>query len=127
MSEVLYGSSFLLCSVSYLSAFVCDQGSQGFGIEATVGEPQAAVHAVSRELQGLLSDVILREKEGKGTTVIITLCLSCASPTLGSNIHGVMYILFNITLLLFIVKAQFFQNHLICIKVILIWESVISD
>ena len=33
--------------VSYLSAFVSDHGGQGLGVEATEGEAQAAVHAVS--------------------------------------------------------------------------------
>lgn len=50
-------------SFTYLSTFVCDQSSQRFGIEATEGEAQTPVHAVSGEFQSFLSDIILHKKK----------------------------------------------------------------
>lgn len=50
-------------SLTHLSAFVSDQGSEGLGVEAAVAEAQAPVHAVSCQLQGLLTDVVLMENQ----------------------------------------------------------------
>lgn len=47
---------------AHLSAFVRHQSSQRLCIEAAKAESQAAVHAVGRQLQGLLTDVILRHR-----------------------------------------------------------------
>lgn len=52
-----------ICALqTHLSALVCNKGGERLGIEATVAESQAAVHAVSSQLQGLLTDVILKDR-----------------------------------------------------------------
>lgn len=50
-------------SLTHLSAFVSNQGSEGLGVEAAVAEAQAPVHAVGCQLQGLLTDVVLMENQ----------------------------------------------------------------
>lgn len=40
-----------------------DQGGERLGIESAVAEAQASVHAVSCQLQSLLTDVILMENQ----------------------------------------------------------------
>lgn len=55
-----------LVGLTHLSTLVCDQGSEWLGVEAAVAESQAAVHTVSSQLQGLLTDVILMDtREGE--------------------------------------------------------------
>lgn len=48
-------------SLTHLSAFVSDQGGEWLGVESAVAEAQASVHAVSCQLQSLLTDVVLME------------------------------------------------------------------
>lgn len=49
--------------MTYLSAFVSYQGGEWLGVEPAVAEAQASVHAVSCQLQSLLTDVILMENQ----------------------------------------------------------------
>lgn len=51
-----------LC-LTHLSTLVCDQGSEWLGVEAAVAESQAAVHTVSSQLQSLLTNVILMDRQ----------------------------------------------------------------
>ncbi len=48
---------------THLSPLVCDQGSERLGVEAAVAESQAAIHAVCSQLQGLLTDIILKNAQ----------------------------------------------------------------
>lgn len=41
---------------------MCNQGSKWLGVKAAVAESQATVHTVSSQLQSLLTDVVLRDK-----------------------------------------------------------------
>lgn len=45
---------------SYLPAFASNNGGQRFGIEPRVGEAKTTVHAVGRQLECFLSDVVLQ-------------------------------------------------------------------
>ena len=49
-----------------LSAFAGNQGSEWLSIEAGIGKAQAAIHTVSSELQGLLANVVLKVRLGRG-------------------------------------------------------------
>ena len=46
---------------THLAAFAGNERCEGFGVEAGEGETEAAVHAVGRQLQRLLSDVVLKK------------------------------------------------------------------
>lgn len=50
-------------SLTHLSAFVSNQGGEWLGVESAVAEAQASVHAVSCQLQSLLTDVVLMESQ----------------------------------------------------------------
>lgn len=49
--------------MTHLSTLVCDQGSKWLGVEAAVAESQAAVHTVGSQLQSLLTNVILMDRQ----------------------------------------------------------------
>lgn len=46
-------------SLTHLTAFVRDEGSQWLGVEAAEAKAQAAIHAVGGQLQSFLPDVVL--------------------------------------------------------------------
>lgn len=51
-----------MCLCTHLPTLVCNQGSKWLGVKAAVAESQATVHTVSSQLQSLLTDVVLRDK-----------------------------------------------------------------
>lgn len=50
-----------ISNFTHLSSFVSDQSGERLGVEAAVAEAQTSIHAVSRQLQSLLTDVVLVE------------------------------------------------------------------
>lgn len=54
-------------SLTHLPALVRDQGSQWLRVEAAVAEAQAAVHAVGRQLQSFLANVVLTRNTHRHT------------------------------------------------------------
>lgn len=60
----------------YLPSFVRHQSSQWFGVKSAVEKSQAAVHTVCRELQSLLSNVILQTTQEQKTNNNIGKCVS---------------------------------------------------
>ena len=51
---------------THLSALTGDESGERLGVETREGEAETAVHAVSRQLQRLLTDVVLRTKSHMG-------------------------------------------------------------
>lgn len=58
-ADELDGGRSSLTFETHLSSPTRDEGSEGLGKEPRLGEPQAAIHAVGRQLEGLLPDVVL--------------------------------------------------------------------